>query len=78
MARGKYKRRRERKILRAVSISELEFGTRLTNILQKNDIYTLADLSAMTANQIKDIPGLGVASYSVICQKLAEHNIVLK
>ena len=77
MARGKHKRKRERKLLQAVPIAELSFGTRLTNILEKADIHTLADLCALSGEQLKATPGLGEASYKAICEKLAERGITL-
>jgi len=77
VARGKYKRKRERKNL-IIPISELGFSTRLTNILEKAGVHTLADLSALSSEQVKEIPGLGSASYTAVCEKLAERGKELR
>ena len=77
MARGRYKRKRERKLLQAIPISKLGFGTRLENTLAKAKVHTLADLSALTAAQLKNVPGLGEASYTAVCEMLAERGMVL-
>lgn len=44
MARGKYKRKRERQAQRQVPIGNLGFSTRLQNLLESNGILNLADL----------------------------------
>ena len=43
MARGKYKRKRERQAQRQISVGSLGFSTRLQNLLESNGILTLAE-----------------------------------
>jgi DNA-directed RNA polymerase alpha subunit len=78
MARGKYKRRRERKPLQGITTADLGFNTRLVNTLAKANIHTLADLSGQTKESLGAIPGMGSASVHTVLEALAEKNITIQ
>lgn len=69
MARGKYKRKRERQAQRQVPVSNLGFSTRLQNLLESNSISNLADLMGKTDDELLSIKGLGSAALEEINEK---------
>ena len=69
MARGKYKRRRERRILRQVPIQSLGFTTRLQNLLEINGIVSLADLMEKSDIELLSIKGIGNSALAEIHEK---------
>lgn len=69
MARGKYKRKRERQAQRQISVGSLGFSTRLQNLLESNGILTLADLMEKTDDVLLSIKGIGSAALAEINEK---------
>lgn len=61
-----------------VRIEELDLGQRPYNALKRNGIDKVAQLTAMTASEVKKIRNLGVSSYDEIVAKLLEHGFSLK
>ena len=69
MARGKYKRKRERQAQRQVPIGNLGFSTRLQNLLESNGILNLADLMRKTDAELLTIKGIGSVALTEINEK---------
>lgn len=69
MARGKYKRKRERQAQRQVPVSNLGFSTRLQNLPESNGISNPADLMEKTDDELLSIKGLGSAALKEINEK---------
>lgn len=69
MARGKYKRKRERQAQRQVPIGNLGFSTRLQNLLESNGILNLADLMGKTDAELLTIKGIGSVALTEINEK---------
>lgn len=66
MARGKYKRKRERKAQRQVSVGNLGLSSRTQNLLESSAIRTLADLLEKTDAELLAIKGIGPATLAEI------------
>lgn len=69
MARGKYKRKRERQAQRQILVSNLGFSTRLQDLLESNGISNLADLIEKTGDELLSIKELGSAALKEINEK---------
>ena len=69
MARGKYRRKRERQAQRQLLVEALGFPTRLQNLLENNGIRTLADLVGKTDAELLGIKRLGSAALAEINRK---------
>lgn len=69
MARGKYKRKRERQAQRQILVSNLGFSTRLQDLLESNGISNLADLMEKTDDELLSIKELGSAALKEINEK---------
>lgn len=69
MARGKYKRKRERQTQRQVPIGNLGFSTRLQNLLESNGILNLADLMGKTDAELLTIKGIDSVALTEINEK---------
>lgn len=76
MARGKYKRKRERQRQGQIAITDLHFSTRLTNLLTKQGIVTMADLLAQSDVSLLSIQGIGPAMMAEIQSKKEELGLV--
>ena len=76
MARGKYKRKRERQRQRQISVRDLGMSTRLTNLLEKAGIMTLADLTILPDSALLSIHGIGPTMISEIHEKIASVTII--
>ena len=74
MARGKYKRKRERQAQRQVPVSNLGFSTRLQNLLESNGISNLADLMGKTNAELLSIKGIGSAALAQINEKGSKYH----
>ena len=61
----------------AVSIKDMNFSTRTFNILSRNDIKDLWDLSHTTKEQLKEMKSMGKMSMIEIVDKACEYGIVL-
>lgn len=75
MARGKYKRQRERKMLRATMIDELMLPPRVFNSLKSAGINTLADLICYSEDELKKIPGIGTGAMECIRTAITQKEI---
>ena len=76
MARGKYKRKRERQAQRQILISNLGLSTRLQNLLESNGISNLADLMEKTDDELLSIKGIGSAALTEINKKKAVNSAI--
>lgn len=70
MSRGKYKRKRERQHQRQIAVRDLGMSTRLTNLLEKAGIMTLADLTILSDSALLSIHGIGPTMISEIHKKI--------
>lgn len=75
MSRGKYKRKRERQRQHQIAVRDLCMSTRLTNILEKAGIMTLADLTVMPDSALLSIHGIGPTMISEIHEKIDSINL---
>lgn len=66
MAKGKYKRKRERKTQRSITLQMLGLSTRTANLLEKNGINNLADLIQRSEEDLINIPGIGASTIEEI------------
>ena len=60
-----------------VSIKDMNFSVRTFNILSRNDIKDLWDLSRTTKEQLKEMKNMGKASLIEIMEKAREYDIEL-
>ncbi len=73
MARGKYKRKRERAAMRTLPIEGLSFSMRVENLLKRNGLNTLDDIVHKSKEELSSIRGLGVGSLAEIESKLQKY-----
>lgn len=75
MAKGKYKKKRERKIIRTTQIQDLGLSNRVVNILSRKQIFALSDLMNYSRAQLMDIPGIGKSTIDEIADKMEAFHI---
>ena len=75
MARGKYRRKRERKMQQSITVHMLGLSVRVANLLEKNEIMTLADLNRYSETDLLALPGLGSSAVEEIRSELQKRNI---
>ena len=73
MARGKYKRKRERAALLDQPIDNLCLSGRVEKLLEQNGLYTVRDLANKRREDLSSIPGLGPASLAEIETAIRRH-----
>ena len=78
MARGKYKRKRERSRMRATMIEELDLPARIVNRLRGANIFTLADLVTYSEKEMATLPGVGKVALEGIVKAVQQHGAHLK
>lgn len=76
MARGKYKRKREKKRQQEMSVKMLGLSTRVLNLLEKNGVLTIADLTMRSKAELLALNGIGASAIAEIQSKLQIQNIV--
>lgn len=59
MAKGKYKRKRLNKIRREILIQDTSLPSKVKNILNTVNIYSLYDLDVFSDEDLVEIPGIG-------------------
>ena len=59
MAKGKYKRKRLNKIRREILIQDTSLPSKVKNILNTVNIYSLYDLEVFSDEDLVEIPGIG-------------------
>ena len=73
MARGKYKAKRERRLANQNTLIEsLSLPGKTVNALQKANIKTVAELKALSNEEVLAISGIGAVSAEQIQKALAE------
>lgn len=75
MARGKYKRKREKK-KQEMSVEKLGLSTRVLNLLKKNGVLTIADLTMRSKAELLALNGIGASAISEIQSRLQIQDIV--
>lgn len=60
------------------SIDVLDLSTRSRNILKRNGVYAVGDLTACTETDITDLRNSGVLTLAEIRSKLAAHGLALR
>lgn len=78
MARGKYKRKREHKRMRAIMVEDLQLQTRVTNRLKGANIFTLADLVTYSKLELAKLPGIGPGALENIVEVVQQNGAHLK
>ena len=71
MARGNYKRKRERSRMRATMIEELNLPARIVNRLRGANIFTLADLVTYSEKELATLPGVGKVALEGIVEAVS-------
>ena len=59
MSRGKYKRKRIRRLRRETLIRDIDLPKRVITILEEEGIYTLADLDDTPDEELMEMAGIG-------------------
>ena len=59
MAKGKYKRKRLNKMRREILIQDTSLPSKVKNILNTVNIYSLYDLDVFSDEDLVEIPGIG-------------------
>ena len=75
MARGKYKRKRERRLQQIMTINMLGLSARVLHLLEKNGILTIADLIRYSEADLISLPGIGPTAVEEIRAGLKNQNI---
>ena len=78
MARGKYKRKRERSRMRATTIEDLNLPARIVNRLKGANIFTLADLTTYSEKELATLPGVGKVALEGIVEAVQQSGAHLK
>lgn len=76
MARGKYKRKREKKMQQEMSVKMLGLSTRVLNLIEKNGVLTIADLTMRSKAELFALNWIGVSAIAEIQSRLQIQNIV--
>lgn len=71
LARGKYKKKRERKQkLLQTGVTELGLPAKTVHVLEQAGIHTVMELTGKSAKELQAIPGIGPKTAEVILEKL--------
>ena len=74
MAKGKYRRKRERLKRRQILIQDSSISARFVTILQSAGINNMAELDSYSEENLRNIPGIGKAAIAEIQkERLASH-----
>ena len=61
-----------------IPLEELDLSVRSYNCLKRAGVNTLADIAALTQNELSHVRSLGLKSYKEVCKLLTSYGISLK